>query len=84
MSLCEESHCWKQAAASRVCDQNNTVFFLSFFNLFRTTPRCSVCWQAGGKETDGVTVGERSILALIKMGLGIHVWQRNYNLGMLG
>lgn len=31
----EDRHCWKQAAASRVCDQNNTVLFLSFFSLFQ-------------------------------------------------
>lgn len=66
------------------CVTKTIVFFLSFLSLFRTTPRCSVYWQAGGKETDGVTVGEQSILALIKMGLEIHVWQRNYKLGMPG
>lgn len=31
-----------------------------------------------------MTVGEQSILALIKMGLEIHVRQRNYKLGMPG
>lgn len=75
MSLCEESHCWKRLLPAECVTK--TIPFSFLFLSFRTTPRCSVCWQAGGKEADGVTVGERSILALIKMGLGIHVWQRN-------
>lgn len=46
----EGSHCWKLAAANRVCDQNNIVLFFPFISPFRITLRCSVCWHAGGKR----------------------------------
>jgi len=68
-----------------VCVTKTIQFsFFFFFPLIRTTSRCSVYWQAGGRETDGVPVGEQSNLALIKMGLEIHVQQRNYKLRMPG
>lgn len=56
----------------------------SFFPVFLLSEQLLDVLYTGRREekTDGVTVGEQSILALIKMGLEIHVWQKNYKLGI--
>lgn len=86
VSLCEDSHCWKQGCRQRSVWPKQ-YSFLSFLFFFHFSEQLLDVPYTGRQEEKRQMVWQWEnslILALIKMRLEIHVRQRNYKLGIPG